>query len=149
MVIALSRGRGSGMPRKLLIATSGLVSLHVAAILWAGPSANGSLFSNGIEVAISALAAALCFGAPRRGTQPPLLASDRLRVGHVGRREPRLDVLRGGVRDRTAGRLRRAVRFRRAQDLFCHGAFSGWREGCFAARPRVGSGFRAVGDCFF
>src|SRR5579885_898608 len=67
MVIALSRGRGSGMPRKLLIATSGLVSLHVAAILWAGPSANGSLFSNGIEVAISALAAALCFGAARRG----------------------------------------------------------------------------------
>ncbi|HZS71031.1 MAG TPA: PAS domain S-box protein [Candidatus Acidoferrum sp.] len=55
------------MPRKLLIAASGLVSLHVAVILWIGPSANGSLLSNGIEVAISALAAAFCFGAARRG----------------------------------------------------------------------------------
>jgi len=55
------------MQRKLLILAAILVGAHVAQAATLGPTPVGSLIANLLEVAASALAAAMCFGAAQRG----------------------------------------------------------------------------------
>jgi PAS domain S-box-containing protein len=54
------------MPRKLLILAATLVGAHVVQALVLGVSPAGTLLANLLEVAASALAAAMCLGASRR-----------------------------------------------------------------------------------
>jgi len=56
------------MPRKLLIASAAIVTLHVLQEVFLGVSPMGSLLANTLQIFAACLAAVLCFAAMRRGT---------------------------------------------------------------------------------
>jgi len=56
------------MPRKLLIASAAVVTLHVLQEVFLGVSPLGSLLANALQIFTACLAAVLCFAAMRRGT---------------------------------------------------------------------------------
>ncbi len=55
------------MPRKLLALALAVVGLHIVEVLTLGTTTGGSILANSLQIFSSGLAAAMCFGASRRG----------------------------------------------------------------------------------